>query len=241
MGSRTEFNGRSIVHHRPPAMRWAVPSRRPQNVAILSASFKAVSLISSSGPQMSLPHADHGEWQERFRPYLTLLARHHLCTRLPSKLDASDIVQQTMLDAFAKRDQFRGTTDGELLAWLREILKNNLANTLRDQRRDKRDVRREQPLDIQIDESFCRTHDCLVSVQSSPSQRIVRQEEVLRLAEVIARLPDDQREVIVLHHLEGLTLSHLAEHLQRSESAVAGLLHRGLKKLRELMTEKGEA
>jgi RNA polymerase sigma-70 factor (ECF subfamily) len=78
---------------------------------------------------------------------------------LQSKIDASDIVQQTMLDAFAKRDQFRGSTDGELLAWLRQILKNNLADALRDHGRDKRDVWREQPLDLQIDESFSRAHD----------------------------------------------------------------------------------
>jgi RNA polymerase sigma-70 factor (ECF subfamily) len=69
----------------------------------------------------------------------------------------------------------------------------------------------------------------LVAVQSSPSQRVVRQENVLRLAEAVDRLPDDQREAVVLHHLEGLNLTQLTERFKRSESAVAGLLHRGLK------------
>ena len=174
---------------------------------------------------------------ERFRPYLMLLARTHLNSREQAKLDSSDIVQQTLLNAFAKRDQFRGSSEAELAAWLREILKNNLADVLRDQRRDKRDIRREQPLERAIDASFSVTHSWLAAVQSSPSQRAVKQEELLRLAEVMTKLSEAQREAIVLHHLQGLSLADVAQEMGKTEAAVAGLLFRGLKTLHNLLEE----
>lgn len=186
---------------------------------------------------MNQPPADHGQWLERHRPYLTLLARAHLNLRNSDKVSSSDIVQQTLLDAFANRDQYRGTTDAELAAWLRQILKHNLLDVLRDQRRDKRDVRRERPLERGIDASFSHTDDWLVAVQSSPSQRAVKQEDVLRLSEALSKLPDNQREAIVLHHLQGLKLAEVAVEIERSEAAVAGLLFRGLTKLHTLLDE----
>lgn len=175
--------------------------------------------------------ADHGQWLERHRPYLNLLVRVHLNPRNPSKLDSSDIVQQTLLDAFAKRGQLRGTSDGEVAAWLREILKHNLADALRDQQRDKRDVRRERSLDGAIDDSFSRTQAWLAAVQSSPSQRAVKQEDLMRLSEALAKLPEAQHEAIVLHHLQGLKLAEVATQMGRTEPAIAGLLFRGLKTL----------
>ena len=186
---------------------------------------------------MSQSFADQDQWLERHRPYLTLLARAHLNSRQQAKLDSSDIVQQTLLNAFAKRDQFRGSTEAELAGWLREILKHNLADALRDQRRDKRDVRREQSLEAGIDASFSRTQAWLAAVQSSPSQRAVKQEELLRLSEALTKLPETQREVIVLHHLQGLKLAEVAAEIGRTEAAVAGLLFRGLRTLHTLLEE----
>lgn len=180
---------------------------------------------------------DQNHWFEQFRPYLTLLARAHVNSHNPAKLDSSGIVQQTLLDAFAKRDQFRGSSEAELAGWLRQILKHNLADALRDQRRDKRDVRRERSLEDEIDASFSRTHEWLAAVQSSPSQRAVKQEDVLRLSEVIAKLPEAQREAVVLHHLQGLSLADVAKQIGKSEAAVAGLLFRGLKTLNGLLKE----
>ena len=181
--------------------------------------------------------SDHGQWLERHRPYLTLLARSHLNPRNPAKLDSSDIVQQTLLDAYAKRDQLRGTSEGEVAAWLREILKHNLADALRNQHRDKRDVRRERSLEVAIDDSFCRTQAWLAAVQSSPSQRAVKQEDLSRLSEALTGLPEAQREAIVLHHLQGLKLTDVATEMGRTEAAVAGLLFRGLKALQTLLSE----
>lgn len=180
---------------------------------------------------------DHGQWLERFRPYLILLARANLYPRHPATLDSSDIVQKTLLDAFAKRDQYRGASEAELAGWLSEILKNNLADALRHQHRDKRDIRREQALDAEIDESFSRTQSWLVAVQSTPSQRVIKQEDLLRLSEALNEVPEDQRNAIVLHHLQGLTLAAVAVEMGRTEASVAGLLFRGLRTLQTLLCE----
>lgn len=181
--------------------------------------------------------ADPGESLERHRAYLKLLACTHLRSRQASKLEASDIVQQTMLDAYAKRDHFRGLTEAELAAWLRQILKNNLLEAARNQCRDKRDVRREQPLGGCVDDSFSRADQWLHAVQSSPSQLAVRQEDLLRLSQALTELPATQREAIMLHHLQGWKLAEVARGMNRSEASVAGLLFRGLVKLHSLLEE----
>ncbi|MEO8271317.1 MAG: sigma-70 family RNA polymerase sigma factor [Aureliella sp.] len=174
---------------------------------------------------------------ERHRSYLMLLARARILPVNGRKLDSSDIVQQTLMDAFAKREQFRGSNDAELAGWLREILKHNLLDGLRNAQRDKRDVRREQALGATIDESISRADAWLAAVQSSPSQRASKQEELLRLSEALEALPIAQREAIVLHHLQGLKLAEVAVELGRSESAIAGLLFRGLNKLHQLLSK----
>lgn len=179
----------------------------------------------------------NGEALERFRDYLHLLARMHLDHRLRGRLDPSDVVQQTLLEAHQKRDQFRGQTDAEQARWLSQILTHNLADAIRAIRRIKRDVARERSLEAACDESSVRIEAWLVADQSSPSQQAAKNEQLLRLAEALTQLPEPQREAIVLHHLQRWSLGELATHLGRSEPAVAGLLHRGLKKLRELMLD----
>jgi RNA polymerase sigma-70 factor (ECF subfamily) len=172
---------------------------------------------------------------ERFRDYLRLLARLRIEPGLRAKVDASDIVQDTMVEAHRDWDTFRGTVDAELMAWLRRILTHNLADAFKAAGRDKRDAGREQSLEAQIEDSSVRLIDWLAAHQSTPSRKLSREEEALRLASALARLPDAQREAVELHHLQGLPLKELAARLGRSEPAVAGLLHRGLDRLRELL------
>lgn len=176
---------------------------------------------------------------ERHRSYLHLLARSHLGPRYQAKFDASDLVQQTLLDAHRKQDQFRGTTDAEWLAWLRQILANNLADAVRGLERAKRDATRDVPLVAQVDDSFSRADGWLAAVQSSPSQKVQRSEELVILAGALSELPEPQREAIVLHHLQGQSLAEVAQELDRTPAAVAGLLHRGLKRLRQVMDTSG--
>lgn len=177
---------------------------------------------------------------EQYRPYLRLLARLQLQRKLQAKVDASDVVQQTMLQAHQAREGFRGTTDAERAAWLRQILARNLAHVARDFARDKRDCSREQSLQQNLDRSSARLEAFLASDQSSPSQRATRNEEVLRLAAALEQLPEAQRRAVELHYWAGATVAEIGAELGKSTSAVAGLLHRGLTALRGLLRNDDE-
>ncbi len=172
---------------------------------------------------------------ERYRPYLRLLAECKLDRRLRSKLDSSDLVQQTLLQACQIRNQFRGTSEGEMAAWLRQILARTLLHCVRDLHRARRDVSRELSLQAAIDESSARLELWLAAEQSTASQQVIRMEEVFDIAKIVEGLPEDQRKAVVLYYFQGCSLAEVGEHLGRSESAAAGLLHRGLKQLRQQM------
>jgi RNA polymerase sigma-70 factor (ECF subfamily) len=164
-----------------------------------------------------------------------MLARIQLSPRLQAKLDASDVVQQTILRAHEANTQFRGTTEAERLAWLRAILANVLAAAGRTFETAARDVGREQSLEAELEQSSARLECVLIADQTSPSQGAVRSEELLRLASALAQLPNDQRHAVELHHLKGLALVDVADRMQRSRPAVVGLLFRGLRRLREIL------
>jgi RNA polymerase sigma-70 factor (ECF subfamily) len=180
---------------------------------------------------------DRAERIERFRGYLLLLARLHTSTRLQGKLDASDVVQQTLVQALSGLEGFRGTSDAEMAVWLRQILARHLANVARDQGRQKRDVRRERSLEAALDQSASRLEAFLAADQSSPSQQAQRNEQVLRLADALATLPEPQREALTLHHLEHFSLEEVGRRLDRSPAAVAGLIKRALRALRLRLEE----
>jgi RNA polymerase sigma-70 factor, ECF subfamily len=175
----------------------------------------------------------------RYRDYLRLLARTQLGSRLRAKLDASDVAQQVILRAHEARGQFRGTSEAEKLAWLRAILANVLAAAARRFEAAVRDVGRERSLEGDLEQSSARLACLIAADQTSPSQRAERCEDLLRLAAALAQLPQDQREVVELHHLEGLPVADVASEVGRTRPAVVGLLFRGLKKLRELLREPG--
>ncbi len=169
---------------------------------------------------------------ERFRDYLRLLARLQLDPRLQGKLDPSDLVQQTLLKAYQARGQFRGQTAGEQAAWLRQIVARTLANAVRDLARAKRDVTLERSLENALANSSARLEAWLVAGDASPSEQAERNEQLLRLAQTMAQLPEIQREALLLRHCQGWSLADIAQHLGRSRPAVASLLRRGLQQLR---------
>ena len=123
---------------------------------------------------MDLDTDSGGAALERFREYLRLLARVHIGEHLQAKLDPSDIVQDTLLEAYRKRAQFRGHTDAELAGWLRQLLACTLADAVRALGRAKRDVTRERSLEASIEQSSARIEAWLAADQSSPSQRAER-------------------------------------------------------------------
>lgn len=174
---------------------------------------------------------------DRYRQYLLALARMELQNRLRSKLDPSDLVQQTLLEAHRRRAQFRGETSGELAGWLRQILARQIVDALRAFSRARRDVKHERSLDAAIEESSLRLGNWLSADQSSPSQQAQAHERAIQLADALATLPDAQREALTLQHWHGWSLAEIAAQMGRTPAAVAGLLKRGLSTLRTLLPE----
>jgi RNA polymerase sigma-70 factor, ECF subfamily len=166
---------------------------------------------------------------ERYRMFLDLRARLGLPACLRGKLDASDVVQETLLQAHEKLDQFRGHTEGQLAGWLRTILKNTLALAARRFQVEARDIHREQFLESGLEDQ-----------QLTPDENALHDEQLLRLADALANLPPDQRRALELHHLDGQSVAEVADHMGKSKEAVVGLLFRGLKKLRLLLAEEGD-
>ncbi len=179
---------------------------------------------------------------ELYRNYLQLLARTQLDLHLQGRIDPSDLVQETMLEAFRDFAQFRGGTEGELLAWLRRILLHNLARVAEKQLGTrKRDVRREVSLNRRVADlegSAERMDAALVSQATSASRRAQRRELAAILADALARLKPDHREVIVLRNLEGLSFDEVARRLGRSAGAVRMLWLRALDRLKQHLEQE---
>jgi RNA polymerase sigma-70 factor (ECF subfamily) len=170
---------------------------------------------------------------ERFRAYLRIVARIRFPTMLQAKIDPSDLVQQTLLNAHRAADQFHGRTLSEQTAWLRQIFANTLANAVRDYTRQARDVGVERSLQASLNESSARLEAWLASDQTPPVEIAQRNEQILFLADHLAALPEVQREVLLLRYCEGWSLVAIAEHLGRTRPSVASLLRRGLAELKE--------
>jgi len=182
---------------------------------------------------MAHEEADKDRILEKYRDYLRFLARQNLDPRLHGKFDPSDVVQQTMLEAHQAWGQFRGQSPAELAAFLRRILAHNLTDALRRYGAAARNV----DLEKGLADSSARLEGLLAADQPSPSQQAVQVEDLQHLARALAQLPEDQRRAVELRHLHGSSVAEIAEQLMRSETAVGGLLRRGLKRLRELMSE----
>lgn len=175
-----------------------------------------------------------GELLELYRGYLKLLARVQIGRRLQGKADSADLVQETFLTAHEVFAQFRGTTEREMLAWLRQILSSRLAKLLRRYLgTQQRDVRLERRLDEELGNSSQVLGKVLALSQTSPSQKAVRREDAVLLADALSRLPEHYREVIVLRHLEARTFPEVAERMGRSVDSVEKLWVRALGQLRQ--------
>ena len=175
-----------------------------------------------------------GDLLRRFEPWLRLLARVQLESRFAAKFDASDVVQQTLLEAVKAFPQFLGSTEAELTAWLRQILAHALAHEIRRYRGTaKRDITQEVSLDAALAQSSQRLGAMLAESGPSPSQQAARRELDVLLADVLARLPEDYRDVLIFRHLENLSHEEIAARMNRSVGAVRMLWVRALAALRE--------
>jgi RNA polymerase sigma-70 factor (ECF subfamily) len=176
---------------------------------------------------------DLGRRLESYRDYLTILARMQIGRRLQGKVDASDVVQETFLHAVRDFTQFRGTSERELAGWLRQILAARLADLVRRYCGTQgRDVRLEQTLQVELDQSSQALDQELVAPLTSPSRQAIRHEQASWLAQALERLPEDYREVLVLHHLQECDFPEVARRMGRSVEAVKKLWARALARLR---------
>jgi RNA polymerase sigma-70 factor (ECF subfamily) len=170
----------------------------------------------------------------RCRDYLGLAARARVEVKLRAKVDASDLVQQTLLEAHRGFGRFQGATEAEWLAWLRRILDHNAADFVRRYRSTgKREVGREVPL-VREGSSAGGCPEP-AAADETPSAAAVRREGELELAAALAQLTADHREVIVLRNLQRLPFDEVARRMNRSRPAAQMLWMRAIQKLQEVM------
>jgi RNA polymerase sigma-70 factor (ECF subfamily) len=191
-----------------------------------------------------LARAKEGDAQQRerlfeaCRSYLALVARTQVEGWLQAKADASDLVQQTLLEAHRGFDRFEGRTEAEWLAWLRRILRHNAADLVRHYRgTDKRQARREVSFRQPGDDSQAAGAPEPAGREPTPSQQLVARDRDLQVAAALDRLSPDHREVIVLRNLERLPFDAVAERMGRTRPAVQMLWARAIKKLQEALEE----
>ena len=167
----------------------------------------------------------------QYREYLKILALQQVALRFQGKLDPSGIVQETLWEAHKELQGGCHVETGKRLPWLRRILSNNLADAVRRMAAEKRNVGREVSLQHSVEQSSMRLEAWLAR-EDRPERKLEREERVLQLVAALAKLPDAQREALMLHYWTGWTLAQIAAHMGRSREAVAGLLKRGLRQLR---------
>lgn len=179
-----------------------------------------------------------GKLLERYRDYLRLLAEVQIGRRLQGKVDASDVVQESFLEAHRDFGKLRATSEGELVAWLRQILATNLANTIRRYLgTQRRNIRLEQELRIQLEDSSQLIDQNLVASNASPSDQVSQHERAVRLADALGQMSQNQRLVIILRHFEEMTFPEIAIRMGQSVAGVKKLWARAIIRLRGLIGE----
>lgn len=174
------------------------------------------------------------------RSYLGFVARSQIETWLRRKVDASDLVQETMLEAHRDFKRFRGHSEQEWLAWLRKILKHNAADFVRRYRLTaKRAASREVPF-LDPGDSYHRGAPEPAAEQPTPSQEFFRLDTELRVTAALAELSPDYQEVVMLRNLQRLSFNEAAERMGRSRPAVQMLWMRAIRKLQQTMEEQNE-
>ena len=175
---------------------------------------------------------------DSYRNYLRLLAQTWLDSSLRGKYDRSDLVQETLIKANDRFDHFAGRTEGELVAWLRQILVRQLADAARRFHGATRDVRRERPVAKFLDASSCSLGRLLPAGDSSPSESAQRREMSVLLADALAEMKDEYKDVVVLRNLQELSWPEISERMGKSQGAVRMLWTRALKELRPLVEKR---
>jgi RNA polymerase sigma-70 factor, ECF subfamily len=172
----------------------------------------------------------------RCRAYLGLIARAKVESWLRTKADASDLVRQTLMDAYRGFEGFHGGTEAEWLAWLKRILEHNATDFVRRFQGAKRQIGKEIALGPPPDDSQPARIDPAAPGET-PSQAMVKLESELQLAEAVEQLAPDYREVIVLRNLQRLSFDEVAQRMGRSRPAAQMLWMRAIQKLQQFLQD----
>jgi RNA polymerase sigma-70 factor, ECF subfamily len=172
-----------------------------------------------------------GQLLTQYHNYMRLMVRALAGTTLKLRVDASDLVQEACLEAHRDFPQFEGSSEAELLAWLRRILARNLADSARYQSAGIRDHRRQRSLELMLEQSSLSVQDALAATATTASAVAAQRERAVLLADALEGLPADYRDVVILRNLEGLKFSEVAARMGRSSGAVRMLWARAIEKL----------
>ena len=179
-----------------------------------------------------------GQLLQHYRNYLMLIANAQIEPRIQHRVSPSDVVQETMLKAHRHFANFRGNSERELLAWLRQILVNNLATFVEQHMMAaKRDVRREisiQQIGTALDKSTIQLTSLLGAHCDTPSIAVEQREEAVILANRMAQLPEQYRTVLLMRNIQSLPFDQVAERMGRSLGATRMLWLRAIDKLRAI-------
>ncbi len=186
---------------------------------------------------MSAPSDPVNLTLQRYRAYLECLTYIQIDPRLRRRFGFSDVIQKTLTEAWQHLARIEALEPEAQKRWLRRMLVHNLIELVEREKAAIRDYRLEQPLEDALEQSSCRLKGLLAADESSPPDRLLAQERGLRLAEALARLPERQREAIILQKWHGWKLAQIAEHLGCTTGVVAGLHARGLKALRGMLPD----
>lgn len=168
----------------------------------------------------------------RFIPYLALLAETSIGRVLCAKVDPADVVQEALVRACENFSQYRGTTEAELATWLRRILMNTCTDIWRRYAiAESRQSDRERSLDMILDQSSQALGKLLIATGTTPSQAALRRELEVLLADALADLSQEHRQVVTLRSLQELSWDEISRQMQRSVGAVRMLWVRALKEL----------
>ncbi len=184
---------------------------------------------STSGDGLSLPDDQRTRWLLRHQSWLSILARCEIDRRFGGKIDASDLVQQTLLAAWQGWERMDAVDEPQRQEWLRKVLAHQMAHLVRHHvGTKKRSIDREVSIDQSLAHSSKRFDATLAATGASPSQAAIASEQRALVGKALESLPEDYRRVIILRNIEELAHAEVARVMNRSEAAVRMLWIRAL-------------
>ena len=216
---------------------WHPSPTAPEHTQGIDRQLFVMTLSDTESVESLLGHIGDGDSEaldrlmRKYRPYLRLLAFRAMNRMFVGKFDASDVAQQTCLDACNKMDQFRGETEAEFNVWISTILRHNLSSFKREYTTQKRDVRRESPIETGGEEVAVMWHE--PQGDRGPVSRVILGEEALILAHGLSKIDKELCEVITLRFINGFTNVEIGNRLGMTRAEIAGRIRKGLAQLRE--------